>query len=452
MVLLGNLPEVLAQDSVWVRNITVSGQKITKQQIIDRELRFKAGDLLHSNEIEQKRQLTRSNLINTYLFNEVEVNTSLDSLNQLDVTVSLKERWYWIPLPHLSLADRNFNEWWYERNRDLGRLTYGLNMRHANLTGNGDRLSLIAFFGFFPTYQLSYSKPYIDQRKRIGISVGASYGIRRNMSYRTWDDKLDFIQSGAINRKMYTVASTVTFRPAYNHFHLFNVGYSYSAISDTVAYINPEYFGGGRTSQRLISLIYEYRRDYRDVRQYPLKGDFFSASVSQYFSLGGKNQTNFFAQYHYFLPLSKRWFLESGIRGKVSFPKEQSYYFVNGLGFGGNIARGYELYVVDGQYFLLGKNSLKYKMFDHVFKFDRWVKVKQFSHVPLTVFPNIFLDAGYVRNYNPERSNSALGNSLLLGGGAGIDFTSFYNVNFRINYSLNRMGEKKLFFYLSRDF
>jgi outer membrane protein assembly factor BamA len=446
---------VLASENdpiVRVRKISIEGNKVTKTSIIQREVTFKEGDYLSEGKINEQLLLTRSNIINTNLFLEVNVSHVIDSTLTADFFITVKERWYWSILPHLTLADRSFNEWWYERGRDIRRVTFGVDVRHSNFSGNADQLAANVHFGFVPLYRLSYSKPYIDKKKRLGASAAVYYSSQRNLAYRTWEDKLDFIRTDETNFSRLGGAVEFRYRKKHNYFHTFHLGYSYNSISDSVVTINPEYFGEKHINKSLISMFYEYRIDYRDVRQYPLKGNFFVASVGQYISVGGLNQTNLNVRYNHYLPLSKKLFLELGVRGKASFPREQSYFLVSGLGYGGNVARGYELYVVDGQYFMLSKNTLKLKAFERKFNIDWIIKKKQFSTVPITVYPNIFLDYAYVRNFYPERSNSSLGNRNLLGVGAGIDVVTFYNVNLRAYYSLNQMLEKKLFFAISRDF
>ena len=448
----GSFTEASGNPVYQVRSIRIEGNKVTKTAIIEREVVFKEGDFISSDRLNEKFELTRSNIINTNLFLEVAIGHTVDSLQMLDVTVYVKERWYWSVLPYLVLSDRSFNEWWYERGRDLRRLTYGVNLTQYNFTGNADIFSAGAYMGFAPHYTLGYSRPYIDKRKRFGVSGRVFYTSRRNLAYRTWNDKLAFISSDSLSFSRYGASGEFRYRRDYNYFHTAFLGFSESRISDTVVRANPEYFGEGKARQTLLNLGYEYRADFRDVRQYPLKGSLFVGSIHHYFALYGKDQTNLLLMYNRYFPLAEKWFLEVGLRGKASFPRQQNYFLVSGLGYGGNIARGYELYVIDGQYFGLNRNTLKFKAFDRKFDIGWIMWKKEFAIVPVTVYPNLYLDYAYVRNFNPERSNSQLSNNHLLGGGAGVDVVTFYNINLRAYYSVNRMGERKLFLTIGREF
>jgi len=195
---------------------------------------FKEGDFISSDRLNEKFELTRSNIINTNLFLEVAIGHTVDSLQMLDVTVYVKERWYWSVLPYLVLSDRSFNEWWYERGRDLRRLTYGVNLTQYNFTGNADIFSAGAYMGFAPHYTLGYSRPYIDKRKRFGVSGRVFYTSRRNLAYRTWNDKLAFISSDSLSFSRYGASGEFRYRRDYNYFHTAFLGFSESRISDTV--------------------------------------------------------------------------------------------------------------------------------------------------------------------------------------------------------------------------
>lgn len=444
--------KVPVDDILKVRSIRVVGNKRTKTPIIVREVVFKEGDFVSSAKLEEDLELTRANITNLNLFLEIELLPVIDSLKHLDLTIILKERWFWSVLPHLTLADRSFNEWWYERGRDIKRLTYGIDVRHANFTGNADQFTAKFYFGFVPTIELYYNKPYIDKKRRIGLSGSLFFNTQKTVGFRTWDDKIDFLNTEDQNFKRFGGILQMRYRRTHNYFHSIYFGFTRSIISDTLVNANYEYFGDGSTEQSMISLGYEFRMDFRDVRQYPLKGNLFIGSLSQNVGIGGKSQTNILLRYNHFFPISKRWYFDTDFRTKASFPKEQSYYLVSGIGYGGNIARGYELYVVDGQYFILNRNTLKFMALNHKFNLDWLIKTSQFSTLPIKIFPNVFFDYAFVRNFYPERSNSELSNEPILGGGGGVDFITFYNINIRTYYTFNKMSERKFFFSISRDF
>jgi outer membrane protein assembly factor BamA len=450
VVLLVSCWDIHAQNISQINKIEVTGNTKTKREIILRELTFKLGDTLSALAIEKIIAKSRQNLINTNLFLTVQIlyNTN----HQLtDIEIILKERWYLVVLPEVYLADRSFNEWWYERNRDLTRLTYGISAKHFNLSGNNDQLKVKAMGGFIPYFELSYTKPYIDKRKRIGIKAGVFYSTQRTMVYRTWNDKLDFFVNEKRMRERKGAIFELRLRNALYHFHTINLGYSNTTIADTISRLNPQYFGPNITNQKVFSFNYDYRFDQRDNRQYPLRGKLLYTQFTNYYVKKGYNQANLYGLFSFFQPLQKSIFWESSLRAKVSSPQKQNYSLITGLGYSSNLVRGYELYVVDGQNYGLWKNTLKFEILKREFNLKKVIKMSQFSTLPLAIYPNIYLDLGYLKNYYPIYSNSKLSNTLLKGGGLGLDIVTWYNSNVKMYYSVNQMGEKKFFFGVSRD-
>lgn len=442
--------EICAQNPLKINHIAVEGNTKTKTEIIIRELSFKVGDTLSVADLEKKIAQSKKNLLNTNLF--LTVNILYNTNGQLtEIFIILKERWYLVVYPEVLLADRSFNEWWYERNRDITRLTYGINAKHFNLSGNNDQLRFKAMGGFIPYFELSYAKPYIDKRKRIGIRIGILYSSQRTMAYRTWNDKLDFFVTEKRMRERKGAIFELRLRNALYHFHTINLAYSNTSIADTISRLNPNYFGNNSTHQHIFSFTYDYRFDQRDNRQYPLKGKLLYSQLSNYYVKKGNNQTNIFGLFSYYVPLGKSFYLESSIRAKVSNPKLQNYTLTSRLGFSNNLVRGYELYVIDGQNFALLKNTFKYELLKKEFNLKKFIKISQFNTLPLRIYPNIYIDNGYIKNYYPIYSNTKLANKLLSGGGIGLDIVTLYNTTFKMYYSINQMREKKFFVGISRD-
>ena len=109
---------------VVVGDIVVEGNHRTRTGIIMREMAIRKGDTLSAEALKEKMEIDRRKVINTNLFITVDLLTraNADSIHT-DIRIVVKERWYLIILPVFQLADRNFNEWWYERKRDLSRTT-----------------------------------------------------------------------------------------------------------------------------------------------------------------------------------------------------------------------------------------------------------------------------------------------------------------------------------------
>ncbi|MGR3811949.1 BamA/TamA family outer membrane protein [Jiulongibacter sp. NS-SX5] len=438
-------------DTLYIASIELKGNDKTNSSIIFRELSFELGERRPQAELVRELERSRRNVFNTNLFVTVdaEMETKADSAF---ITFQMKERLYLLPLPILYLADRSFNEWWYNRNRDLKRVIYGVQVSHSNLTGNADILKLKTYGGFIPYFELSYSRPYIDRRQRMGISGGVFFSTQRSFAVRTWEDKLDFLETEERSRTRRGAFLEYNLRNALYHFHTIYLGYTKMSISDTAARVNPNYFRNAGTELGYATFKYDYRFDKKDNVLYPLDGHVLKASLTA-FSSGfaeGTNHLRVGAEYLGFYPLSRKFYGSLKVRGQFSMPQKQLYPFLLGLGYRNTLVRGYELNVIDGQHFGLVQTDLKYQLLKKTFNISRFLKFKQFNSVPVGIYSRAFFDTGYIKNYFPEFSKSSLSNKLLYGYGIGLDISTFYDTVFNINYSVNQSGFNRVYFGVQR--
>jgi outer membrane protein assembly factor BamA len=446
--------QCLANDYWVVRNIKIEGNTRTKDKIIFREIAIKIGDTLQKAKLKEVLESDRQKITNTYLFITVKITSQELDNQHIDVIVEVKERLYLVVLPVFYLADRNFNEWWYERKHDLRRTIYGIYGKHANLTGNNDQLRIRAEIGFVPNFEISYSSPYLDKSLKTTLLGGVFYGINKTMVYRTWQDKFQFAESEQRQRERLNFYAVLARRTGFYQNQSFEMSYNQTQIADTIAHLNPNYFLNGQTKQKYFLINYSYIFDRRDNRQYALKGYRLSVQATKYGLFSGDNvkQLNLMATFSKYVPIGGKFYANYSLRGKVSFPQKQPFLQTVGLGYKNDLVRGYELYVIDGQSYALVKTNLKYQVFDHLFDLSRFLRIKQFNTLPVAAYLNSFLDVGYVKNKFPEINNTKLANKWLVGSGFGLDVITWYNVVGRLNYSINGSGEKRLFFNLSREF
>lgn len=442
--------------AVVVREIRLNGNRRTRERIILRELDFRPGDTLQTADLPQRLELNRRKVFNTNLFVTVGAKISYLNAGEIDVEFDLREQWYILGYPVFQLADRNFNEWWYDRGRDLSRTIYGLNLRHRNVRGRAEELRINAEFGFARYLEAFYRIPYLDRKQKLGLTVGASFLDSKNLAYRTNLDKLVFLRSEALLRERFYANAVLRRRNKFYDFQFLELRYTTQTVADTIARLNPNYFLDARTRQRFWLLSYSYVYDFRDKGQYPLRGHVFGASVNRWGLLptDDLDLTELYLTYARYLPLGrgKRWFASVVVEGKTSVPQNQPFIQTRGLGYGTDLVRGYERFVVDGQSYGYARNTLKFQALDRTFFLKPLRKFRQFNTLPLAVYPNVYADLGYVANRYSERNNSRLANRWLFGGGAGLDFVTWYNVVVRLNYSVNREGQRGFYFTAGREF
>ena len=138
--------------STTIDSIYILGNNRTKRKVIVRELTFYQNYILsEDDDLKETEKYNEKRLLSLGLFNEVSVSFKPSvGDNHVNALIIVNENWYIYPSPIFELADRNFNLWWYELNRDLKRVNYGLRAEHINLSGNRDKLSL--------TFQVGYTR------------------------------------------------------------------------------------------------------------------------------------------------------------------------------------------------------------------------------------------------------------------------------------------------------
>lgn len=443
---------------VQVRSVSLKGNYRTRDRIILREMSLHTGDTVRLSDLPGRLAWDQRNINNTNLFITValttEETTAADTtqLALIDLTVTMKERWYFVAYPVFDIADRNLNEWWYDRGRDLRRVIYGGRLSYKNVTGTNDRLQVEFIRGFLKRTVVSYTKPYIDRAQKVGLRVDVGYLTNNEIPFRTQADKWVYVKSDEILRERTYAGLMLTNRRGLYHYHSIEARYTINTIADTVAKLNPDYFLNGRTRQQYMMLSYGYRYDRRDNVAYPLQGALVRGSIGLNGLLPNDNFRflDMSASATKYWPLGGRFYAASGLRGRVSWPQRQPYFNLRGLGSVLDMVRGYELYVIDGQRFGIWRNSVRYQLFNTVKQLN-WLKVRQFNTLPIAAYITAFGDAGYVSSSVAEQYQSRLANRLLVGTGVSLDVVTYYNMVFRLSGTVNGQGRTGFFFNLAQE-
>lgn len=437
-------------DSLFVvKEIILVGNKITKDRIVFRELTFQKGDTL----TDHRRSFSRSeeNLMNTSLFLKVNI-TWLWENNELKVFILLSERWYIFPVPIFELADRNFNEWL--KQKDFSRVSYGAHLYWNNFRGRNEKVRLSVRLGYTQRISLLYEIPFINAGQRSGLTFSGLYSRNREVGARTFEDDLQFLkleERYAIKEKGLSVK--YTYRHNLYTTHNLEGAYRYSTIDDSVKNVNADYFNDSRTTEKFFTLRYFFRIDHRDLKVYPLKGTYFDAEIVKTgfpFLNDDVDMLYATASYHKFLPLSNKFYLGTGVKGKLSDKNFQPYYNMRALGYGKDFVRGYEYYVADGQNFILAKANVKYELLSKRTLDASIIPIKKFASIPYAFYLNVFTDGAYTHDRQfADQNKNELPGTWLFGYGAGLDMVTYYDVVFRVEYSFNKFGESGIFLHFT---
>jgi outer membrane protein assembly factor BamA len=438
---------------IHINRIFIIGNRITREQIILRELSLKSGDIIYSLDLPSTLDLDKKKLINTRLFNTVEIRTLELQPDHVDILIDLNERWYTFPSPIFELSDRNFNEWWQNYDHDFRRVNYGLRLYQFNMRGRNETLRVTAQFGFQRRFEISYRFPYIDRKQKHGLVLDADFSETKNLAFRTVDHKLEFLKADDILRVTRGGGLTYTYRNSFYVSHSLKLEYRSNSISDTVPSLNPNYLGDEKNTQRYGIVTYQFTSDHRDYVGYPLRGHLFMilAAKSGISSKDDLQKLEASVTYAKFFDLKKNFYLSNNFVGYVSTPDDLPYSNYGAMGYKRQFIRGYEVYLIEGAAYALNKTTFKKRIFARTYQWNI-MPIPQFRHIPLSIYIKMYTDLGYVKSYPNYSISDRLTDKFLSSIGSGIDIVASYDTVIRFEYTFNAEGENGFFFHVRKEF
>jgi len=437
-------------ERVKVNNIFIIGNVKTQKSIILRELDFTTDFYYEWNTFMEIIKADQEKIYNLRLFTEVEVTPLFTGEEEVEILISVKERWYVLPSVIFQLADRNFSEWWTNQGRDFSRVNYGLKVSHSNVGGRNEKLRFSGQLGFTKGLDLLYTKPYIDKKQKQGLAIQLTYADQRTIPIRSSNNKQVFFTNANedVLRKNFSTALRYTYRRTFYNFHFLTLGYNRTWISPDVLRENPNYLQGEDNNLRYLYLQYSFRHDRRNNVAYATQGELLQFTASKYgiFNTQDINEVEVNLIANKYFQISNKFHFVTGLTGVWFLSPNQPYTLVRGIGYSPNFIRGYELNVIEGQQLYVHKNSLRYKILDLAFDISKYMPLDQFSTIPFKFYISGNFDHGTVTDRNNIPENLRLTNKYLIGYGLGLDIVGVYDSVLRFEYSLNNQGEGNLFF------
>jgi hypothetical protein len=435
-----------------VGNIYIQGNKVTKSFTITRELPFKPGDSVTLQQLSIYFVQSREHLINTRLFNEVTVSLKEFRGYIADINIDVKERWYIFPLPYARPVDRNFTAW-AQQGYSLSRFDYGIKYSQYNFTGRNDNLRIWLITGYSREIEMAYDRP--NTGKNLIHGFGGSFLIsgQQEINVLTANNQQVFVSRDTIQnagKYLQTQASfslRYYYRPAIRTKHFFRFSFNKLKIDSTVLVLNPNYFLNHKLSLVYPEFFYSMNYNNIDYVPYPTQGFLFETSLLQRGISADMHMTQVIARSTEAFSFAPKMFFVAQNFGVLRVPFTQSFYNQSLLGYGDYYMRGLEKYVVDGVGLLLARNTVMRELV----RFDiPFLRQTSHDHIPFRIYAKTYVDLGYV--FNRYNNLNSLQNTVLYTYGAGFDIVTFYDFVFRIEYSVNQLGEKGLFFHIRNDF
>jgi outer membrane protein assembly factor BamA len=447
---------VSAQDrtdpTLRVAAITVSGNRVTREAIILRELVVRTDDSLPSTVFYERLERSRQNLMNTGLFNTVTLLPLWLDQRHVIVEVRVNERWYLWPSILIDLADPNFNTWW--QFRDLGRVNYGVYLTRYNFRGRNETLQVLAQLGYTRQFALRYKVPYLDRKQRWGMSIGGAYLQQAEVTAATVDNLRVLLRDPDGPNRIERYADLEVFlRRRHDVRHTWRFGWTHANVTDTVTAVAIDYFDRDAVVTRFFTVGYGIVWDRRDLRIYPRSGHYLEGRVDRLgIGIGEEASPDVTTVY----ATAKRWWklgdpftLALSLRGRHTFGIPP-YYVQEALGYSHQV-RGYEYYIVDGEHFALGRANVVYQLVRPRDMRVEAVPIESFRTLHFALYLNAYTDVG--RAWDSRYADvNPLANRWLAGYGLGLDLVSSYDQVLRVEYSFNDLGEHGFFLHFSQPF
>jgi outer membrane protein assembly factor BamA len=446
-------PFLLSDDKLIIENVLLKGNNVTKDPIILRELVFNVGDTIRKMELLPAFQRSKENLLNTTLFNFVYFDATHMPGNRINVHITVTERWYIWPVPIIEYAERNFSE--FVRKREWDKIVYGVWLNWNNFRGRKELLTGKIRLGYLNEYALAYEAPNLGKRQQHGISSGFNINHQNEVFLSTvYNKPVEYQPQDRPAEIRVNAFARYVYRRKYYTTHSLRLDYFNYTASDSVAILNENYLGEGRTKLNFFMLSYHFYHDVRDSKVYPLEGFAVRLRAEQLglgiipdFPYPTIRLTGVFLFHQ---ELANRLYFYNATKARYSMEKVMPYTLNRGLGYR-EFLSGYESYVMDGSDYFITKYNLKVQVIKPTTQTIPFIKMEQFNKVHYAVYANFFVDAGFVNNEFPDPTNTMV-NNWQFSAGVGLDFVTYYDQVFRIDYAVNRIGEHGLFFHIETPF
>ena len=321
-----------------VGNIIITGNKITDDDIILREMTLKKGSTFtlkkYSDDI--------LNIYNLALFTKVEIIPIPSGEKEITLNVDVKERWYILPLPDAGLDDGEWKKVWV-----------ALNLRWDNFRGRNESLNLGFRAYYNPSVSARYYVPWIGKKMHLFMGFGGSWQRSRNQSLQAVgrNNGGSSISYNDENYENIQYRGDLTLGKYFGKYFSVFTDYKYN-------YLRVSVYRPGRTvspdgSDSYLSLGAGISFDSRDVYEYATKGQNFRISYLRSgfidnevdfgrFSLENQSFIPVYLKGDYYVTIASKLFTSIGMGAVIPVYNHQF------LGYGANYVRGWNGYTFEG--------------------------------------------------------------------------------------------------------
>jgi outer membrane protein assembly factor BamA len=429
LILLGSIT-ISAQQVI--NAINIEGNFRTQEYIILRELKFEEGDTTSQQELTTLLNESKNNLLLTALFNMVNFTVTPHNTTEIDIKITVQERWYFWIYPIFEFADRNFDTYFF--NKQWNRINYGLSFEKHNFRGRNELLNLKIRLGYKQQYSFYYFVPYIDRNKNHGMWIGYDHFNQKEMAYNIENYQYNYINNTSTNIYFHNQAQAgYQYRITSNFWIKNRFSYNQHKANDTILHLNPLFFANA-DKLNFLSFATKLLFDNTDNRTYPLHGIRTSFCVEKMgiVNFDNTNILNITANIQYYKEyIPRNYFnIETEINYSKSFQNVIPFPLYRPLGFE-QYLRGFDNMVFSTEFYALLKTSLKYEIVPYNETVLPIIPWDQFNKFHYRILMYAFADMAYLRDYNP-----------CISAGLGIDFVTYYDRVLSTYLAWNNINKK----------
>lgn len=451
LILLFGIGSISAQESVdstLITKINIQGNNRTKSEIIIRELTIEAGLTYSNKELPKLIEQNRLQILKTSLFNFAEITIKQIDNTHTELTISVQERWYYIPRIRIKTVEENINAWFNQK--DLNHITTALMITDENFRGHNEKFTLSGSLGYNKSIGVAYFKPSIFRLTHLGIGADFQWNSNKEALYGLFDYKPEYYRSNSsdlINNIQGSLQ--LYYRPTIAIDELFTISYQYTHFHDSLIAKNKMYYPN--QEQQLIRLASKLKIDFRDNKAYPLTGCYFDLIAEKAIDINRSNkQTDFnliTVNARFYKHLYKNLF--GAIGGSLIANSSTDYFpsLTKSIGQSGLEIRSFEQYLLPIQKAAIVRSTLKYRLIYKPKQVLPSIYNPKFSMIHYALYATLFADGAtldLLREANYEQQLS-INNKFLYTVGAGLDFSTYYDLVFRTEYSYNFVLKKYVF-------
>ncbi len=428
-----------------IRSICVKGNSVTKESVILRECEFSINDSIDIHTIEKLINRSRYNLLNTSLFNFVEITYTVNK-NEIDISILVTERWYYWIYPILEQADRNLSSYIYYA--DWDKYNYGLAFDKQNFLGLNHLLKLKLRLGYREHYSFYYVAPEIGEQKKHGLWFGTDYFRQKQVQADIFYNKPFYYSSNEYIFNQQRLEAGYSYRSSLYSVLKVRLMYEKYKFADTLSLINTQWSNNNEIHNYIYPQI-KFVFDNRDNANYPLKGIKVFAD-SRLPTIHDKSLSGSFfntAGIEINSEIAKKLYHRASIFGFICIhtdsEKKSPYYFHINPNYN-HIIRGYDYYYLYSTEFFSFTNTISFVLSDYKEHNIPFIKNEKFGRTFSRVYLNAFIDIARTGKYLNDNPTNSMNNTFIASVGLGLAIETYYDrvleIRFAYNEHINNFG------------